>query len=143
MDAGCGWGITGIWCAKSWQAEVTAVDADPDVFPYLHATAKANGVAVTTLARRFEKITTRELAQFDVLVAADVCFWDELINPVFNLVNRAVKAGVGKIVIADPGRSPFVEVAQRAQERFGADVIDYRTRKPAPASGSLMIIENA
>lgn len=143
MDAGCGWGTSGIWCAKSLDAEVTAVDADPDVFPYLQANAAANGVSITPVARRFEQITTRQLKDFDLLIAADICFWDELVSPVYNLVKRAVKAGVKRIVIADPGRSPFVEVARRCEARYGADIIDWRTRRPLPASGSLLVIENA
>lgn len=143
MDAGCGWGTSGIWCAKSMGAEVTSVDADADVFPYLEANAAANGVSVTTLARRFEKISTRDLERYDLLIAADICFWDELISPVYNLINRAVKAGVKRVVIADPGRSPFVEVARRCEAKYGADIIDWETRRPLPASGSLLVLENA
>ena len=40
------------------------------------------------------KLTTRQLRQYDMLIAADICFWDELVDPVYKMVNRAVKAGV-------------------------------------------------
>ncbi len=143
MDAGCGWGTSGIFCAKAFNADVTSVDADADVFPYLRANAAANGVDVTTLQSRFEKISTRQLESIDLLIAADICFWDELVNPVFNLVNRAVKAGVKKVVIADPERSTFFEMAQRCEDKFCADIIEWRTRRPIPARGSLMVLENA
>ncbi|MCP4811524.1 MAG: methyltransferase, partial [Planctomycetaceae bacterium] len=86
LDAGCGWGTSGIYCAKAFDANVTSVDADGDVFPYLLANAEANQVEVTPLVSRFEKITTKQLAEIDLLIAADICFWDELVNPVFNLV---------------------------------------------------------
>ena len=143
MDAGCGWGMSGIYCAHKFGSQVTSVDADADVFPYLQANANANGVAVTTLKSRFEKITVKQLQSIDLLVAADICFWDELVNPVFNLVNRAVKAGVKKVVIADPERSPFFDVAQRCEDRFCAELREWRTRRPVTARGSLLILENA
>jgi predicted nicotinamide N-methyase len=143
MDAGCGWGMSGIYCASAFNSQVTAVDADKDVFPYLQANAEANGVAVTTLQSRFEKISSRQLEQIDLLVAADICFWDELVKPVFNLVNRAVNAGVKKIIIADPERSPFFEMAQRCEQKFYAETLPWSTRRPVDARGALMIIENA
>ncbi len=135
--------MSGIYCAHKFGSSVTSVDADADVFPYLQANAAANGVTVTTLRSRFEKITVRQLQSIDLLLAADICFWDELVNPVFNLINRAVKAGVKKIIIADPERSPFFEVAQRCEDRFCSEVLPWRTRRPLTASGALLVLENA
>ena len=143
MDAGCGWGTSGIYCAKAFKSHVISVDADGDVFPYLEANAAANGVSVTTLQSHFEKITTRQLKDIDLLIAADICFWDELVNPVFNLVNRAVKAGVKQIIIADPERSTFFEMARRCEDKFCADILDWKTRGAIKARGSLMVLENA
>lgn len=143
IDVGCGWGISGIWCAKRFQSEVTSVDADPDVFPYLQATAELNKVQTAHLVSRFEKLTTKQLSQFDMLIAADICFWDELVNPVTNMVNRAVKAGVKHILIADPERPTFHEMAERCTDRHCADVIDWTTSKPFKAKGAIMVIENA
>ncbi|MCZ6831651.1 MAG: methyltransferase domain-containing protein [Gammaproteobacteria bacterium] len=143
MDAGCGWGMSGIYCARKFGSRVTSVDADADVFPYLRANAEANGVEVTTLKSRFEKISGRQLESVDLLVAADICFWDELVNPVFNLIKRAVKAGVKKIIIADPERSPFLEVARRCEDSFCAELLEWRTRRPLSARGTLLILENA
>ena len=143
LDAGCGWGMSGIFCAKKFGSQVTSVDADPEVFPYLNANAQANGVSVTTLKSRFEKISTRQLEDIDLLIAADICFWDELVNPVFNLINRAVKAGVKKIIIADPERSPFFEVAQRCEDKYCSDLLEWRTTRPITARGSLLVLENA
>ncbi len=143
MDAGCGWGMGGIFCAKRFNADVISVDADRDVFPYLQANAAANGVDVTTRQSKFQKITTKQLKDIDLLIAADICFWDELVDPVYNLVKRAVKAGVKKVVIADPERSPFFEMAHRCEDKFCAEIIEWRTRKPVEASGALMVLENA
>ncbi len=143
IDVGCGWGVSGIWCAKTLGSQVTSVDADPDVFPFLEATAELNRVSLTQKVSRFEKLTTRQLAEFDMLIAADICFWDELVNPVYNMVNRAVKAGVKHILIADPERSTFFEMAERCVTRHCADIVDWNTRSPIQASGAIMVIENA
>ncbi|MFV8816236.1 class I SAM-dependent methyltransferase [Haliea sp. E17] len=143
LDVGCGWGIAGIWCAKKLGAKVTSVDADPDVFPYLQAAADLNGVETTHLVSRFEKLSTKQLAKFDLMIAADVCFWDELVNPVTNLVNRAVKAGVKQILIADPERPPFFEIAERCAQKHCAEVVEWRTRGSVEASGAIMVLENA
>lgn len=143
MDVGCGWGISGIWCAATLGSQVTSVDADPAVFPYLAATAELNGVSTRHRVARFEKITTRELAGCDMLIAADVCFWDELARPVGNLVNRALRAGVKHIVIADPERQPFLDMAQACVERHCGEVLPWRCRGSIEARGALLVIENA
>ena len=143
IDVGCGWGVSGIWCAKTLGSSVTSMDADPDVFPFLDASANLNAVATTPLVSTFEKLSTRQLSQFDMLIAADICFWDELVNPVFNMVNRAVNAGVKHIVIADPERSTFFDMAKRCETRHCAEIIEWKTSTPIKARGALMILENA
>ena len=142
LDAGCGWGIGGIWCARHFGAAVTSVDADRNVFPFLEVTAELNGVSTEPRVCRFERIGKRDLAAFDTLIAADVCFWDELVGPVTNLVNRAVAAGVERIIIADPERPTFHAMAERCLERHGGELINWRTRGALAASGALLVIDN-
>ncbi len=141
MELGCGWGTASIYCAKQG-ASVTAVDADPAVFPYLQLFAQHNGVAIDTLAARFEKLTASQLAEYDVLIAADICFWDELADVVFKLVKRAVRAGVKKVVIADPQRPPFWDMAERCVEQFYGEILDWQVTEPRRFTGSLLVIEN-
>ncbi|MBT4522266.1 MAG: methyltransferase [Halieaceae bacterium] len=143
IDVGCGWGISGIWCASALAADVTSVDADSGVFPFLQVVAKLNHVNTTTLRSKFEQLTTRQLAEFDMLIAADICFWDELVDPVYNLVNRAVNAGVKHIIIADPERSSFLAMAERCAKRHCADIVEWQTTDEVKARGALMVIENA
>ncbi len=143
IDVGCGWGASGIWCAKKLGSDVTSMDADPDVFPFLEVAADLNGVTTTPLVSRFEKLTKRQLSEFDMLIAADICFWDELVDPVYKMVNRAVKAGVKQIVIADPERPTFHEMAARCIDRHYAEVIEWETRSPIKAHGALLVIQNA
>ena len=142
LDAGCGWGIAGIWCAKTLGAAVTSVDADRHVFPFLEATAALNGVETTQRVSRFERLTTAQLAQFDTLIAADICFWDELVGPVSNLVNRAIRAGVQRILIADPERPTFHAMAERSLSRHGGELLQWTTRGARPASGAILVIDN-
>ena len=78
-----------------------------------------------------------------MLIAADICFWDELINPVYNMVNRAVKAGVKHILIADPERATFFEMAERCADQHCADILDWQTSSPIKSRGAIMVIENA
>lgn len=143
IDVGCGWGASGIWCAKKLGSDVTSMDADPDVFPFLEVAADLNGVVTTPLVSRFEELTKRQLSQFDLLIAADICFWDELVDPVYKMVNRAVKAGVKQIVIADPERPTFHEMAARCVDKHCAELIEWETRSPIKAHGALLVIQNA
>jgi predicted nicotinamide N-methyase len=143
VDVGCGWGISGIWCAKTLGSQVISIDADNDVFPYLNAIAHLNDVKVLTLTSRFEKLSKRQLSEFDVLIAADICFWDELVNPVFNMINRAVDAGVKHIFIADPERSSFFAMAERCMQKHCAELIEWNTSIPVSARGAILVIENA
>jgi predicted nicotinamide N-methyase len=143
IDVGCGWGASGIWCAKKLGADVTSMDADPAVFPFLDVAAQLNGVSTTPLVARFEKLTTRQLSQFDMLIATDICFWDELVDPVYKMVNRAVKAGVKHILIADPERPTFHEMAERCVDKHCAELIEWETHSPIKARGAIMVIENA
>jgi predicted nicotinamide N-methyase len=143
IDVGCGWGISGIWCARTLGSAVTSVDADKNVYPFLNAVADINNVSTTPLVSRFEKLSKRQLAQFDMLIAADICFWDELVNPVSNMVNRAVDAGVKKIVIADPERSSFFEMAERCIDKHCGELLEWQSSGSVPASGAMLVIENA
>lgn len=140
MEVGCGWGLLGIYCAKQFGAEVTGVDADPNVFPYLHAQAAANDVAIQTRKSRFESLRRGHLEGYDLMVGGDICFWDELVDPVYKLVRRAIKAGVDQVIIADPGRPPFDEVCAKAEKNLGAEIRQWDVTSPTKAHGWLLII---
>ncbi len=140
MEIGCGWGLLGIYCAKQFDARVTGTDADRNVFPFLDLHAEINGVRVATEQARFERLTVERLKGVDVLLGADICFWDALTPVLFNLVKRALKAGVKQIIIGDPSRSPFKELAERCGELGNATVIARSMVRPVRASGELLIV---
>lgn len=115
LEIGCGWGLSGIFCAKTFDADVTSLDADENVLPFTEYHAKANNVTTNTIAMRFEDISAEQLEQFDVIIGADICFWDELTDTLYQLINRAIEAGVPRIILTDPGRPPFRDLAGAAE----------------------------
>lgn len=141
LEIGCGWGLLGIFCAKQFGARVTGVDADRNVFPFLDLHAERNGVTIETEVRRFERLTTERLRDFDVILGADICFWDELTPILFNLIRRAKKAGVGRVIIGDPSRSPFTALAERCGDTYpNSRVVARALKQPVRATGELLIV---
>jgi predicted nicotinamide N-methyase len=138
LDLGCGWGLTGIYCAKKYDAVVTGVDIDPAVFPYLRLHAEINKVQIATMQRNFGGLTGKHLVAFDVLVGADICFWDKLANSLKRLINRAMRAGLQLVMIADPGRPPFEELARYFVEKRGAKLLDWTVRRPRRIQGRIL-----
>ncbi|MCF8061159.1 MAG: methyltransferase domain-containing protein [Deltaproteobacteria bacterium] len=138
IDVGCGWGLAGIFCASRYGARVTAVDADPDVFPFLRLHAGVNRVDIATLRSDFTRITTRTLREVDYLIGADICFWDSLVRPIHNLILRALRAGVKGVLIADPGRSPFEAVGESVLSRREGEVLTWTTSRPRTMHGRIL-----
>ncbi|MFT5576844.1 MAG: putative nicotinamide N-methyase [Bermanella sp.] len=142
MDIGCGWGLEGIYCAKTFGASVTAIDADPAVFSFLNLLAQHNAVTIETQIKRFEEITEDELAAYDVLIGADICFWDELADTVYQLIERAITAGVKRIILTDPQRPPFTDIAERCVDLHYGELQAIETAQPRRFTGSVLVIEN-
>ena len=57
------------------------------------------------------------------------------------MVKKAVKAKVGTIIIADPGRSPFLKLAKLCQKEFNAELLERTVRKPRKIEGNLLVIK--
>jgi predicted nicotinamide N-methyase len=138
IEVGAGWGLAGIYCAKRFGAEVLAVDKDPAVFPYLELHAELNGVEVRTLRSGFRGLTAKLLGSADAVIASDICFWKALIPEVRGLVLRAVRAGAGLVLVADPARSTFEAMAGELAERGACVVEDWRTARPRPMAGRIL-----
>ena len=58
------------------------------------------------------------------------------------MINKAVKKGVPRIIIADPGRAPFLKLAKRCVKKFKAELIQVDISEPKTKDGYLLIIEN-
>ena len=142
MDVGCGWGLAGIFCAKNLEANVTCVDADPEVFPFLHLHADLNQVKVSTLQKCYENLASHEFNGIDMLIGADICFWDEMPEQLISMIDRALAARVQLILIADPGRTSFERLAEHCKVNYGANAFNLVVRRPYPISGRILKISN-
>ncbi len=140
MEIGCGWGLAGIYCAKKHHAHVTGVDMDHEVFPFLRLHAQINGVEIRTLGKRFGGLTEKHLQDIDVLIGADICFWDENIHPLKRLILRARRAGVHLVLIADPIRSPFEKLGAYFVEHCGGQMLDWTSEHPRCIRGKILKI---
>jgi 2-polyprenyl-3-methyl-5-hydroxy-6-metoxy-1,4-benzoquinol methylase len=140
MEVGCGWGLAGIYCAKMHGALVTGVDKDPEVFPYLRLHAEINNVTIATVKKGFDRLTDRHLEDIDVLIGADICFWDPLVDSLKRLIGRALRKGVGLIVIADPGRSSFDALGEYCVENLGGETMDWAVKRPFRIQGRILRI---
>lgn len=139
MEVGCGWGLAGIYCAKTFDSKVTGVDADADVFPYLQTHARINSVKINTLEQRFENLTIAELTGFDLLIGSEIFFWNTLESSVFNLIKQAKDSSASKILIADPGRPPFMNLVQRCKKAFNGRLLEWYVREPKWACGHILL----
>lgn len=126
MDIGCGWGLLGIFCAKQYQAYVTSVDADSNVFPYVESHQELNAVYVKTLQAKFGDINQQQLIGQDVVMGADICFWPELTTQLRQLIHMSMDSGVRKVLIADPGRHTFHQLADYCSYNFSTKLHKWR-----------------
>ena len=86
LEIGCGWGLLGIYCARQFDAQVTGIDADEKVLPYMQLHAEQNGVCIEGKKMTFQQLTTAKLQDFDIIVGADICFWEEMSGMLLNLM---------------------------------------------------------
>jgi len=142
LEIGCGWGVLGIFCAREFNARVTGIDADENVFPYLQLHADMNDVKITGKRMSFQQLTVEKLKGFDVILGADICFWDEMADLLYNLIGRAMKAGVKQVMIADPCRPPFGDLTERCRNKYGdkVELVEKWLSRPVHASGEILIV---
>lgn len=138
MDVGCGWGLAGIYCAKKHGAVVTGVDIDSEVFPFLRLHAEINDVRITTMRKSFQGVTGNHLKNVDVLLGADICFWDSMLDPLEKLIRRALRAGVDMVLIADPGRSTFDRLGEHFCDEMKGEILDWEVRRPRRIEGQIL-----
>ena len=140
MEIGCGWGLAGIYCAKQYGAIVTGVDIDAEVFPYLRLHADINKVHVATLHQKFNKLKETDVQDIDVVIGADICFWDKMVFPLKRFIRRALNAGVKEVIIADPARSPFEKLSKYFVKKGKGETLDWHAQRPRNIKGQLLKI---
>lgn len=144
LEIGAGWGLAGIYCAKHWAADVTALDIDEAVFPVLALQASHNDVRLTPRIQSLETLTASDLNEFDMLIASDICFWDDLSRPVASLLQLASSLGI-RVVVSDPGRPPFIAavdtLAENLEEPSRSQMILENWSVPHPYNCGGLILE--
>jgi predicted nicotinamide N-methyase len=121
---------------------VTGLDMDSEVFPYLRLHSDINQVEIGTSNKSFIELTTKHLQDVDVLIGSDICFWEELVEPLKRLIRRALRAGVQRVLIADPGRPTFEEVVEYFTDREGAEVLDWAVWRPRRIRGRILQVHS-
>ena len=139
LEIGCGWGLAGMYCAKNHGANVLGMDADSAVFPYLKLHAEINDVEVGTWRCKFEKVKKKDLKGTNLIIGADICFWDEMVDPVYKLIKKEMKVGVGQVIVADPGRPPFHALSEKVVKKFGGEVKEWEVDEEIKAEAYLLI----
>lgn len=142
MEVGCGWGLAGIYCAKKHGAVVTGVDIDSAVFPYLNIHTKINDVKIATMRKGFDGLIGDDLKDIDVIIGADICFWDSMVDSLKRLICRALGEGVRLVVIADPGRSSFDKLGGYFVEKLTGKMLNRTVRSPYLIKGRILKIDS-
>jgi len=140
MEVGCGWGLAGIYCAKIHDAIVTCADIDAQVFPYAKLHADINKVEVQMLQKGFDGLREENLKDIDVVIGADICFWDDLIPSLKSLILRALGADTQLVLIADPGRTTFEKMGSYFVENQQGEISNRAITDPYLIRGRVLRI---
>jgi len=140
LEIGCGWGLVGLYLNKFQEISVNAVDIDSKVMAYHQLHNTVNECQVNFEVCNFEKISGHKLAKYQYVLGSDICFWDELTQPLFELIQRAKESGVKKILISDPGRPPFWALEELCAQKFKSEVISRRIEKPWKTEKYILVI---
>jgi hypothetical protein len=90
--------------------------------------------------RRFEHLAEDDLRGVNLLIGGEICFWDDMVDPLAGLIERALDAGVDMIVIADPGRTPFDALEADCLATYNVRAIQWRIRRPYDLGGRILKI---
>ncbi|MEM7079432.1 MAG: methyltransferase domain-containing protein [Pseudomonadota bacterium] len=138
MEVGCGWGGASLFCAKRFAAKATGVDLDPAVFPYLELLADLNDVKVARKKADFTRLQGRTLGSYDCIIGGDICFWDNLVQPLVRMASRALDNGTQRIIIADPGRPTFYEFCDLIAQKYATTLQEWYAIEPERYEGEVV-----
>jgi predicted nicotinamide N-methyase len=97
-------------------------------------------VKINTLEQRFEHLSATELTEIDLLIGSEICFWDAMEDSMFELIKKAKESSVNNILIADPGRPPFMNLAQRCKKAFNGQLLEWYVREPKWVYRNILLI---
>ena len=138
IELGCGWGLAGTYLQKWHDVEVTATDIDADVFPYQQLLCRHNGVAMRTQQCSLSGLCRENLKQVDLMIGADICYSETNASDLESLCHRLADQGGGELILADSGRPPFHQLAEKLAHRYAVELTPTRLELPAIASGQVL-----
>lgn len=145
LEVGCGWAPAGIFCARAFGAKVIGTDLDDKVFPYAEAMARLNEVDITTRRGGFADLGRGDFRGVDTVIGSDICFWNKLVDPLADMVQRAIGAGVKRVLLTDPGRAPFYKMVDRLKARRSLKVTvhEWYAVEPKRYEGDVLEVRRA
>ena len=138
LDIGCGWGIAGIYCVKNFDSIVICVDSDSAVFPYVHLHADINDVTVNTVEADFDDLNVNTFKDIDIMIGADICFWENMVETLKKMILRALNCGVKKIIFADPGRPTFEKLGRYFHNEGIGEILNWDINRPYSIQGRIL-----
>lgn len=144
LEIGCGWAPIAIYAASQIGLKATGMDIDDSVFPYMDVHSEMNDCRVKALHSSYADLTSAQLSKYDLLIGADICYWDNLIDELLAMFERAFAAGVQQIIIADPGRSTFVKLCDLCEQLWPEHFVHeyWYALEPKRMEGQLLILAN-
>jgi len=97
-------------------------------------------VEIATINLGFEDLTREHLKGMKILIGADICFWDSMVDPICSLISRAMNEGVSMVILADPGRPPFSRLGEFFDKDRGGEMLKWSTLHPHPIEGRILRI---
>ena len=138
MELGCGWGLAGIFCARIHDAKVMSLDIDSEVFPYLQIHTQINHVKVKTVQLGFDDLIDDHLKGIDMMIGADICFWDSLAHSLIRLIDHALTEGIQFVALADPGRPSFEKLGMHFVQEGRGELWNRSIQRPYPIQGQIL-----
>ena len=62
-----------------------------------------------------------------------------MVDPVYKLIKKAMKMGIGQVIVADPGRPPFHALSEKVIDKFGGEVKEWKIDEEVKAEAYLLI----
>lgn len=142
MELGCGWAALAVLCAKRFGMEVVGVDIDPEVAAAADILSRVNGVDLDFMEGSWSQLADDDLRGVDLLMGADICYWESQVDELFGTMRQAMRCGVGTVLIADPGRPSFDRLAGRVRrDGIRCRKLKHSVGRPVPTSGYLLVVE--
>jgi predicted nicotinamide N-methyase len=113
IELGCGLALPSLVAARA-DAEVVAIDRDPEALALAERNAAENGLRIETALADWSAPEIVGRGPFDLVIAADVLYERQSVAQLLSLLPRLAP----EAWIADPGRPTAQPFLERARERW-------------------------